>query len=303
MESGCVWPCDQAEPALAVEDWDEVIHLCATAELPHFRASRAYSRIRAGMVDEAVAEVEELTVHDGPATRSREWNILDYYTLACVYALASSKIAAQQQAWEDRAIELLRHSVRAGWNDPAQMVRDSDLAPLREREDFRELISEAARARLIADRRRLPPNSTALAAAMERLAFALSAVRAFDEAESILRDCLAIQVQMGPNDWSTFSVQSSLGGTILGQAKLVSDREAGDKMLAEAEVLMLAGLDGMKQRESMIPAAAKDDLTAAYERLVDLYTTWEKSAEAAKWQAELDMRIDDTEEPTNSTEQ
>ena len=64
------------------------------------------------------------------------------------------------------------------------------------------------------------------------------------EAESILRECLAIREKAQPDDWSTFNTRSLLGGSLIGQKKF-----------AEAEPLILAGYEGMKAREAKIPAA------------------------------------------------
>ena len=50
---------------------------------------------------------------------------------------------------------------------------------------------------------------------------------------------------------------------------------------------LLAGYQGMKERQSKIPAASQPRLTEALQRLIDLYTAWEKPEEAAKWRQKL----------------
>ena len=70
-----------------------------------------------------------------------------------------------------------------------------------------------------------------------------------------------------------------LGGALLGQKKY-----------AEAEPLLLAGYEGMKQREAKIPPLGKVRLTEALERLVQFYEALEKKDEAAKWRKELEAR-------------
>ena len=45
----------------------------------------------------------------------------------------------------------------------------------------------------------------------------------------------------------------------------------------------------MQDREAKIPANAKSRLTEAVQRLIDLYTAWDKPDEAAKWKEMLDM--------------
>jgi serine/threonine protein kinase/tetratricopeptide (TPR) repeat protein len=119
----------------ALQDWDRAIELSPPAEQLGFRASRANSRLRAGMVAEAVAEVAELT-------KSTNWNADQWYSFACIYAVASGKIADKKREYADRAMELLTLARAAGYKDAAHMKKDTDLDPLREREDFKKLIAE-----------------------------------------------------------------------------------------------------------------------------------------------------------------
>ena len=122
----------------AIKDWDKAIELSPEREQPGRRAARATSRLQAGQVAEAVAEVAELT-------KSANWNPGQWYNFACVYAIASGKIADKQQEYADRAMELLRKAVKAGWNDAAHMAKDTDLDPIRGREDFKKMIAKLAR--------------------------------------------------------------------------------------------------------------------------------------------------------------
>jgi hypothetical protein len=71
--------------------------------------------------------------------------------------------------------------------------------------------------------------------------------------------------------------QSLLGEALLEQQKY-----------AEAEPLLIAGYEGMKQREATIPPQAKSQLPMALERLVRLYEAWGKPDEAAKWRQEVE---------------
>ena len=115
--------------------WDRAIELSEKQEQPGFRASRATSRVNAGQVAEAVAEVAELTKSSG-------WNAAQWYDFACVYSIASTKIADKKQEHADRAMELLQKAVKAGYKDAAHMAKDTDLDPLRGREDFKKLMVE-----------------------------------------------------------------------------------------------------------------------------------------------------------------
>jgi hypothetical protein len=96
---------------------------------------RTTSRVNAGQVAQAVAEVAELS-------KMPHWNAGQWYDFACVYALASGKSAGQKQEYADRAMDLLRQAVKAGWKDAAHVKEDTDLDSLRGREDFKKLLQE-----------------------------------------------------------------------------------------------------------------------------------------------------------------
>ena len=96
------------------------------------------------------------------------------------------------------------------------------------------------------------------------------------EAESIVRESLAICEKTQPDAWTTFSTKSELGASLLGQKKC-----------ADAEPLLLSGYEGMKQREEKIPAQDKFLLTEALERLVQLYDAWGQREKADEWRKKL----------------
>ena len=74
---------------------------------------------------------------------------------------------------------------------------------------------------------------------------------------------------------ATFSRKSLLGGALLGQKKY-----------ADAEPLLLAGYEGMKQREKTIPEQGNVRFPEALDRLIELSMALNKPDEAKKWQAE-----------------
>jgi tetratricopeptide (TPR) repeat protein/tRNA A-37 threonylcarbamoyl transferase component Bud32 len=121
--------------------------------------------------------------------------------------------------------------------------------------------------------------SAAYAGTLALLGFNLLQQKKWTEAETILRDCLAIRAKQQPDEWTTWSTKSMLGEALLGQEKY-----------AAAEPLLLAGYEGMKEREAKIPPQAKARLTQALERLVRLYDAWGKPDEAAKWKKVLAER-------------
>ena len=129
---------------------------------------------------------------------------------------------------------------------------------------------------LLADaRKQFPKDSPQLAGQLARLGLVLLAVAGFAEAEPLLRECLAIREKAQPDAWTTFNTKSLLGGSLLGQKKY-----------ADAEPLLLAGYEGMKQREKSIPPQASTRIPEALDRLIELYTATNKPDEAKKWRAE-----------------
>ena len=140
---------------------------------------------------------------------------------------------------------------------------------------------------LLADARtQLPKESPQLATQLASIGAAFLQANDSAEAEPILRECLAIREKTQPGEWSTFNTRAMLGGVLLGQKKY-----------AAAEPLLLAGYEGMKQREAKIPSTRKPRLTEALERLVQVYEALEKTDEAAKWRKELVARKEATERP------
>jgi serine/threonine protein kinase/lipopolysaccharide biosynthesis regulator YciM len=100
----------------------------------------------------------------------------------------------------------------------------------------------------------------------------------FDRAEPLLRDGLAIGAKTHPDAWTTFATQALLGASLLGQQKH-----------ADAEPLLLAGYEGLKQRETKIPAYGKVRLTEALERLVQLYDATGQKDKAEEWRKKLEQ--------------
>jgi serine/threonine protein kinase len=153
------------------------------------------------------------------------------------------------------AVELLIAYVRAGESTKAFALSKECL--------------QAARKELAADS---PP----LAKVLSQNGHALLQLKAWSDAEQILRECLAIRQRDEADAWTTFNTQSMLGAAHLGQQKY-----------AEAEPLLLQGYEGLKVRETKIPKVTTAYLADALERLVQLYDALGKDAEAARWREEL----------------
>ncbi|MFO0842616.1 MAG: tetratricopeptide repeat protein [Gemmataceae bacterium] len=93
------------------------------------------------------------------------------------------------------------------------------------------------------------------------------------EAVPVLRECLAIREKTQPDAWTTFNMQSMLGGALLGRKKF-----------ADAEPLLVKGYEGMKAREKAIPPQGSTRIPDALDRLVELYTATNKPDEVKKHQ-------------------
>lgn len=126
-------------------------------------------------------------------------------------------------------------------------------------------------------RKRSQPGDPRFAGLLASVSLELSKCGQHAVAEEMLRECLAIRDKTQPDVWTTFNTQSLLGGALLGQKKY-----------ADAEPLLLAGYEGLKQREKTIPPKDKICISEAIERLVQHYQATEKKDEAAKWRKTLE---------------
>jgi tetratricopeptide (TPR) repeat protein len=86
------------------------------------------------LLEEALALQKAKLGANHPLTR------LTTYNIACCHALFVPK-AADRAKQADLAMEWLRQAVAAGYRDSAQIGRDTDLDPLRDREDFKKLLA------------------------------------------------------------------------------------------------------------------------------------------------------------------
>jgi tetratricopeptide (TPR) repeat protein len=129
---------DLKRHAEAARDWDKVVELSPEAQRAGFRANRAVSRVRAGQVDAAIQEAEEL---------AKDANADMLYNAACVLALAAGRPdeaggSLSKEKCARRAVALLRQAVAKGFKDADHMKNDDDLKALRGRDDFKKLLAE-----------------------------------------------------------------------------------------------------------------------------------------------------------------
>jgi tetratricopeptide (TPR) repeat protein/tRNA A-37 threonylcarbamoyl transferase component Bud32 len=127
-------------------------------------------------------------------------------------------------------------------------------------------------------RRSLGPDDPPTITAMASLGLNLLMQRKWQEAELVLRECLAVRQKYQPDAWATFSARSRLGEALLGQGRY-----------DEAEPLIVSGYEGMKARETTIPAPSKELFPEAAERVLRLYESWGKPDRAAAWKVKLGL--------------
>jgi tetratricopeptide (TPR) repeat protein len=122
----------------AVADWDRVVELSPEAEKPDFRLRRAACLVWAGQVNAAAKEAEEV---------AKNANAVTVFKAACVFALAAARpdetgSSLSKEACAKRTVALLRQAVAMDGKIAEYIKRDSNLRPLRQRDDFKLLIAE-----------------------------------------------------------------------------------------------------------------------------------------------------------------
>jgi hypothetical protein len=90
-----------------------------------------------------------------------------------------------------------------------------------------------------------------------------------------LRVCLSICERNPPAPTLFCSAKSTLGEALTRQAKL-----------EEAEEVLIESYRGLEAQQATTPVVTQRLLAETRQRLVDLYTAWEKPEELAKWQAQ-----------------
>lgn len=121
----------------ATTDWEKAIKLSPSREQILLKQMRADSRARAGLAQEAIEIINEIE----PLLN---WPPSSRYNFACTCAIASEKTdnEDEKQDYADKAMDLLGKAVRDGWKDAEKISNDPDLASLRERDDFKQLLDE-----------------------------------------------------------------------------------------------------------------------------------------------------------------
>ena len=98
----------------------------------------------------------------------------------------------------------------------------------------------------------------------------------FAEAETLLRACLDIQKQTMPSDYRRFWTETLLGAGL-----------AAEHKFDDAEPLLLAGYEGMKEHAESVSDLNRQKLQTAGEMVVKLYAAWDKPDKSAEWRQTL----------------
>jgi hypothetical protein len=120
-------------------DWERAIELNNENKYhAQLRAQRALTRARLGNHAQAAGEANALL-------EDRTISVERLYDAACVFALSAAaardegKLAGSYAA---RAVALLRLAMEKGYKDVEHLRSDPDLASLRSRKDFQQLVQE-----------------------------------------------------------------------------------------------------------------------------------------------------------------
>ncbi|MDB5350305.1 MAG: pkn [Planctomycetota bacterium] len=132
-----------------------------------------------------------------------------------------------------------------------------------------------ARQLLAESRPTVPAGSLQLAGLLAQASMILLEVKAWDEVEPLVRECLAIREKAEPDAWTTFNTKSILGAVLLGQKKYT-----------DAEPFLRDGYEGMKKQADKIPPQGKIRLGEGLDRLIALAEATNKPDDAKAWKAE-----------------
>jgi serine/threonine protein kinase/Tfp pilus assembly protein PilF len=125
-------------------------------------------------------------------------------------------------------------------------------------------------------RDRSGPDSEPYAAHLATLAMNILEQKRFAEAETAARQALDILAKKEPNGWRIFETRAVLGAALMGQKKY-----------AEAEPLLVQGIEGMSARAGRMPNASVR-LNEARARLAELYAASGRLDRAAELRKKLE---------------
>jgi eukaryotic-like serine/threonine-protein kinase len=146
-----------------------------------------------------------------------------------------------------------------------------------DRQEGKDAQAESLYERALAERRNLQGNQhpdTLLA--MVNLATLFVHEAKYTQAEPLARKAVAGYANSNPGAWQGYNARCVLGESLAGQ---------GNYQLPEP--LLLAGYQGMVEREASIPAGNRASVGQAGEWIVRLYLRWNRPKDAADWKSKL----------------
>jgi non-specific serine/threonine protein kinase/serine/threonine-protein kinase len=232
----------------------------------------------AGLLNRAIALLERTLSVEGESAQLGPGHP---NTLGAQYNLA---LCYQADGQLERAISLIERTLtaqaaRLGPDHPRTLITQNGLARAYEEAGDEARAEPLFRKVLALREARRGPGHPHVAVTLDDLGQFLLQRKRYDEAEPLLRECLKIREEMLPDDWNCFHTQNLLGGSLLGQKKY-----------DEAEPFLISGYEGMKARETRIPAQSRPRLKAACERVVQLYESTGRKEMATEWRAKLTTR-------------
>jgi serine/threonine protein kinase len=134
------------------------------------------------------------------------------------------------------------------------------------------------REELAVARKSFGPNDRLTVERMSGLARNLLNQKKWSDAESVLRESLAVSEKTEPDSWFTFQNRWLLGMALVCQGKY-----------ANAEPLLVAGYEGMRAREATVPSGGPAGPIEAAKQLVQIYEKRGRWQDAASWRARLGL--------------
>ncbi len=190
------------------------------------------------------------------------------------FARANLGVAYRDAGRLDDALPLLEGAHRASLKHPVLRWVTSPLITAYLRAKRSDQAVALARTMLAEGRAALPSDDHQRAGLLAQIGSVLLDARAWAEAESPLRESLALRQKVEPDAWTTFNTSSMLGAALLGQ------KDDG------AEPLLRSGYEGLKARADKIPPQAGAILAEALDRLIAQAEATNKPDEATAWREE-----------------